>query len=280
LLALVATTVQAAQDPTLVSAGDIVLVDGFFFGLVGGGAWLAGRYVRHRRRDAARLEGRAVLAEREREARAGEAVVAERARIARELHDVIAHTVSVMGVQAAAAAEVLSSDPERARPPLEAIQQTARDAVAELHRLLGVLRDGAGPPALAPQPGMEELEALVERTRDAGLRVECRIEGDARPLPPGVELAAYRIVQEALTNARKHAAGASARVLVTYERDCLSLLVEDDGSPGSVNGDGTGHGLVGMRERASLYGGLLEAGPRSDGGFVVRARLPVEVRGS
>jgi signal transduction histidine kinase len=108
----------------------------------------------------------------------------------------------------------------------------------------------------------------------------CRIEGDARPLPPGVELAAYRIIQEALTNARKHAAGASARVLVTYERDRLSLLVEDDGSHGSVNGDGTGHGIVGMRERASLYGGWLEAGPGSDGGFLVRARLPVEVRDS
>jgi signal transduction histidine kinase len=278
-LAVAAALLQSTQDPTIVRVGDLVLVDVFFLGLIGGGVWLAGRYVRRRRGDVARLEGSAALAKREREERARRAVAAERARIARELHDVIAHTVSVMGVQAAAAAQVLSSNPERARPPLESIQETARDAVAELHRLLGVLREGSEPTGLAPQPGLEALDALIVQARDTGLDLELQIEGDPQPLSPGIELTAYRIIQEALTNARKHAPGASVRVTIAYRSDAVSLFVADDGPGPSRNGDGTGNGIIGMRERTALYGGRLQTGPRREGGFFVRASLPRNVRG-
>jgi signal transduction histidine kinase len=271
--ALVAVVVQTARDPKLAGVGDVVLVDGFFFVMIGGAVWLGGRYVRRRRRQATMLEGRAQRLERERRQQ-DMVIAAERGRIARELHDVIAHTVSVMGVQAAAAARVLDDEPERARAPLESIEATARDAVAELSRLLGVLRHGAEPMGLAPQPDLGHLDDLLRQARDSGLTVEIAIDGEARALPPGIELAAYRIVQEALTNTRKHAGIARVRVRLTYRPTDLQLLVEDDGHD-VVNGNGTGHGLIGMRERAVLYGGTLEAGPRPQGGFSVRARLPL-----
>jgi signal transduction histidine kinase len=275
--ALMAVVVQSVQDPKLAGVGDIVLVDAFFFGLIGTAVWLVGRYARRRRSTEARLEDRSRSLERERE-RQAHVIAAERGRIARELHDVIAHTVSVMGIQAAAAGEVLEHDPQRARVALESIQMTARDAVEELRRLLAVLRDGSESAALAPQPDLGGLEDLLARTRESGLAVELAIEGERRPLTAGVELAAYRIVQEALTNVRKHAHAAPARIAIGYRSACLEVLIEDEG-PVANGTSGSGHGLVGMRERAELYGGSLEAGPRPAGGFSVRARLPLDTPG-
>jgi signal transduction histidine kinase len=210
----------------------------------------------------------------ERDASVRSAVAGERERIARELHDIVGHSVSVMVVQAGAAEDLLERDPARAREPLQAIQETGREAVAELRRMLGLLRGEAAAPALAPQPGTAELDELVAQIGAAGLPVRLDIHGTPRSLPPGIELAGYRIVQEALTNALKHAGAASATVSLRYGVQALEVEVLDDGSGGSVNG--RGHGLIGMRERATLYGGELEAGPGPDGGFRVRARLPVE----
>jgi signal transduction histidine kinase len=237
--------------------------------------WLAGKALRGRVVHADVLERRAEQAEREREERAREAAREERARIARELHDVIAHSVSVMVVQAGAAEEVLREAPERALEPIRAVQDTGRAALAEMARLLGMLRRDGEELGLAPQPGLDDLEALLREVRNAGLPVELRVEGEPRPLPLGVDLSAYRIVQEALTNSRKHGGDARALVTVRYAADELQLEVRDTGS-GSGNGAGGGHGLVGMRERVALFGGELEAGPGPGGGFRVRARLPVE----
>jgi signal transduction histidine kinase len=208
------------------------------------------------------------------EERARAAVAGERARIARELHDVIAHSVSVMTVQAGAARLLLDGDPHRAAEPLLAVEETDRQALAEMRRLLGVLRDDAGEPELVPQAGLKDLPMLATTIREAGLEVAMTVEGPQRPLPAGVELAAYRILQEALTNTLKHARAARAQVTVRYEPGCVLLEVRDDGR--MPPGDGQGHGLLRMRERAALYGGELDAGPTPNGGFAVRARLPVE----
>ncbi len=237
--------------------------------------WLVGRAMRGRVAHMTVLEGRAERAEQEREERAQKAARDERARIARELHDVIAHSVSVMVVQAGAAEEVLRQTPECALEPIRAVQDTGRQALAEMARLLGMLRRDGEELGLAPQPGLDDLEGLVEQTRRAGLPVELRVEGTPRPVPLGADLSAYRIVQEALTNARKHAGEARATVTVRYGAEALEVEVADDGS-GSGNGDGSGHGLVGMRERVALFGGELHAGPRPDGGFRVHARLPIK----
>ncbi|MDX6556814.1 MAG: hypothetical protein QOD86_3009 [Miltoncostaeaceae bacterium] len=222
------------------------------------------------------LEERARLVDAQREEQARTAVADERARIAREMHDVVAHSVSVMVVQAGAAEAMLDVDPERARAPIAAVQETGREALGELRRVLGALRDGTERPDLAPRAGLAGLPALVDQVREAGLPVELEVEGEARPVPAGIELSAYRIVQEGLTNALKHAGPARARVRVRYGEDDLRVEVEDDGpgAPAPVNG--AGHGLVGMRERVGLYGGDLEAGPRPEGGFALRARLPLE----
>jgi signal transduction histidine kinase len=237
--------------------------------------WMVGRAMRGRVAHMTVLEGRAEKAEREREQRAKEAARNERARIARELHDVIAHSVSVMVVQAGAAEEVLRQTPERALEPIRAVQDTGRQALAEMARLLGMLRRDGEELGLAPQPGLDDLEGLVEQTRRAGLPVELRVEGTPRPVPLGADLSAYRIVQEALTNARKHAGEARATVTVRYGVEALEVEVADDGS-GAGNGGGGGHGLVGMRERVALFGGDLHAGPRPGGGFRVHARLPIK----
>ena len=236
--------------------------------------WLVGKAMRGRVAHASLLEVRAEKAEREREQRAQEAAREERGRIARELHDVIAHSVSVMVVQAGAAEEVLRQAPERALEPIRAVQDTGRQALAEMARLLGILRRDGEELGLAPQPGLDDLETLVEQTRRAGLPVDLRVEGTPRPVPLGADLSAYRIVQEALTNARKHAGEARATVTVRYGTEALEIEVADDGS-GSGNGDGGGHGLVGMRERVALFGGELHAGPQAGGGFRVHARLPL-----
>ncbi len=260
--------VITVEDPR-VTVGDSanVAVIGFF-------VWLAAVVLRQRSRREADAEQRASRLEAEREAHARAAIAEERTRIARELHDVIAHSVSVMIVQAGAARLLLPTDPRRVVEPLLAVEETGRQALTELRRLLGILREDTGPRALAPQPGLKDLPALAETVREAGLPVDLTVEGTARPLPPGLGLAAYRIAQEALTNSLKHAGPARARVVVRYTPDAVHLELTDDGCGGSI--DGPGHGLVGMRERAALYGGHLEAGPRPGGGFGVRASLPVE----
>jgi len=236
--------------------------------------WLVGKALRGRVTHMAALELRAEKAEREREERAQQAARDERARIARELHDVIAHSVSVMVVQAGAAEEVLRQAPERALEPIRAVQTTGRQALAEMARLLGMLRRDGAELGLAPQPGLDDLPSLVEQTRIAGLPVELRIEGAPRPVPLGADLSAYRIVQEALTNARKHAGDAHATVTVRYGAETLDLEITNDGT-GNSNGQRSGHGLVGMRERVALFGGELHAGPQPGGGFRVHARLPL-----
>ncbi|MBO1333867.1 sensor histidine kinase [Streptomyces sp. VRA16 Mangrove soil] len=248
-------------------------------------AWVLGDSLRTRRAYLAQLEERAARLEKEREAQSKVAVAAERARIARELHDVVAHNVSVMVVQADGAAYVLDTAPDQAKKALETISGTGRQALAEMRRLLGVLRTGereAGE-AYVPQPDVEQIEDLVEQVRTAGLPVDFKVEGTPRPLPSGVELTAYRIVQEALTNTRKHGgpnAGASVRLV--YFDDGLGLLVEDDGkgAPHELyedgGADGHGHGLIGMRERVGMVGGTLDAGPRPGGGFRISALLPLK----
>ncbi|MFJ9585908.1 sensor histidine kinase [Streptomyces acidicola] len=248
-------------------------------------AWVLGDSLRTRRAYFAQLEERAARLEKEREAQSKVAVAAERARIARELHDVVAHNVSVMVVQADGAAYVLDAAPDQAKKALETISSTGRQALAEMRRLLGVLRTGEHQESgeYVPQPDVEQLDDLIEQCRSSGLPVDFKIEGTPRPLPSGVELTAYRIVQEALTNTRKHGgpnAGASVRLV--YFDDGLGLLVEDDGkgAPHELyedgGFDGQGHGLIGMRERVGMVGGTLDAGPRPGGGFRISALLPLK----
>ncbi|MFF1275204.1 sensor histidine kinase [Streptomyces marokkonensis] len=248
-------------------------------------AWVLGDSIRTRRAYFAQLEERAARLEKERAAQAKVAVAAERARIARELHDVVAHNVSVMVVQADGAAYVLDAAPDQAKKALETISSTGRQALAEMRRLLGVLRTGEHEEAgeYVPQPDVRQIEDLVEQCRGSGLPVDFKIEGTPRPLPSGVELTAYRIVQEALTNTRKHGgpnAGASVRLV--YFDDGLGLLVEDDGkgAPHELyeegGFDGQGHGLIGMRERVGMVGGTLDAGPRPGGGFRISVLLPLK----
>jgi signal transduction histidine kinase len=245
-------------------------------GILFGGAVSAIGYALQRRSSrAAALEERAALLERRRQEAEQGAIAEERRRIARELHDVIAHSITLMTVQAGAARLLLAEDPERARESVLSVEETGRHALAELRRLLGVLHPGEGEAALAPQPGLARLDDLLAQARRAGLPVELAVAGTPRALAPGVDLTAYRIVQEALTNARKHAGPAHAHVVVRYGVDALELEVTNDGQAAPKSGDGGRHGLVGMRERVALYDGTLETGPRAEGGYAVRARLPV-----
>jgi signal transduction histidine kinase len=248
------------------------------------GVWWIGRSLRLRRAYLDELEARARRLERAREADSRAARAEERSRIARELHDVVAHHVSVMTVQAGAARRILHRDPEAVQDALSTIEQMGRTALGEMRRLVGVLRTEAEPARseLSPQPGVHDVSGLVDQLRETGLQVQLWIEGESRSLSPGVDLAAFRLVQEALTNTLKHA-GPQARawVRIQYADRQLEIEVEDDGR-GLVAGLGragsNGHGLVGMRERVALYGGDLRIGPRSGGGFEVRARFPLEVQ--
>ena len=237
-------------------------------------AWKIGFAISRKFHEADEARERAVMAERAREERARLAVSDERARIARELHDVVGHSVSVMTVQASAARRLLRPQQEKERQALLVVEQTGREALAEMRRMVGVLRRPEEAPALAPQPSLEQIQRLVENTREAGLPVELRIEGDPVQLPAGVDLTAYRLVQEGLTNALKHARAGHAEVILRYGDGQVVVTVSDDGH-GDGGGDGGGHGLLGLRERVSVYGGELEAGPRADGGYRLRATLPV-----
>jgi signal transduction histidine kinase len=245
--------------------------------LLGGFVALIAYALQQRTKRAATLEERAAGLERERERMEGAAIAAERRRIARELHDVIAHSVTLMTVQAGAARLLLDEDPKRAVEPVSSVEETGRLALAELRRLLGVLQPGEGEVSLVPQPGLARIDDLLTGARRAGLPVELVVAGERRLLPPGIDLTAYRIVQEALTNAHKHGGPTRAYVFLRYGTDALELEVATAGGTAPNGGDGSGHGLVGMRERVALYDGTFEAGPRAQGGYAVRALLPVEV---
>jgi signal transduction histidine kinase len=243
------------------------------------GAIVAGVVVRNRHRIFVDTERRAAAAEADRLAEAERAVASERSRIAREMHDVVAHSMSVIAVQAAAGREIVHADPDKAAHVFARIEAVGRESLTELRRMLGVLRDdGDHAASLSPQPGIADIATAVAQAAATGVATELVIEGPERALPPGIELTAFRIVQEALTNVRKHAGrAASAMVRVSYGAEHLVVEVTDDGrgAASALSGIGTGHGLIGMRERVDIYGGELTAGPRRGGGFAVRATLPI-----
>jgi signal transduction histidine kinase len=271
-LALVAGTLLAVS---IVSTPNDIVFPVVFLGVL---PWGIGRVIRNQTQLARELTEKAEREEHAREEEEARATASERARVARELHDVLAHNLSVMVIQASAARRVLERDPEAAAEAARLIGRTGREAMTELRHVFGPVRKEDGH-ALGSAPGLAHLDRLASRAHRAGLPVELRVEGTPLDLQPGADMAAYRVVQEALTNVLKHARGARATVTVRYEPGDVVLEVLDDGpGPAGSNGaglDGGGHGLVGMRERVALYGGKLEAGRRPDGGFAVRARLPV-----
>jgi signal transduction histidine kinase len=236
--------------------------------------WLAGFALRARAAQAEAAEERAAYAEREREAAARIAVAEERARIARELHDIVAHAVSVMVLQVGAVRHKLPQTLEEDRDALRRVEQAGRTALAEMRRLLGAMRRDGDDPELAPQPGLDSLDSLLEEVGRAGLPVRLHVEGERFPLPRAIDLSAYRIVQEGLTNTLKHARASQAVVTVDYGPGELQIEVRDDGEGGSTS-DGLGHGLVGVRERVKIYGGEMSAGTAPEGGFVLRVGLPL-----
>jgi signal transduction histidine kinase len=249
-----------------------------WIGILGLLSWGLGEYVRTRRAYTAEVEALAERLDRARALEARQAAWQERARLARELHDVIGHTVNVMVIQAGAGRRTLAADRGLAERAFQTIESTGREALEELDRLLGILRTEEDEPELPPQPGLEQLHALAGRFEDAGLPVEITIEGNEVPLPRSLDQSAYRILQEALTNALRHAGGTIAHVAVRYRNDRLELEVANDGREDrrpQNHHPGGGRGLIGIRERVALFGGDLEAGPRAGGGFVVRCRFPL-----
>lgn len=239
------------------------------------GAIVLGRVLRSRQALVDLLRERSDVLERDRERAVAEAAAEERARIARELHDVIAHSVSLMVVQAGAERRLLSDEERRTAQTLETIEASGREALAELRRLLGVLRVPSEE-RLAPQPGLARLPDLLAEAREAGQEVDFEVAGEARELGPGLDLTAYRIVQEGLTNARKHAPGASVSVRLRWEDGLLEVEVRNEGVGAAVEAGSDGHGLIGMRERAAMYGASLETGSTPEGGFRIRAGFPLE----
>jgi signal transduction histidine kinase len=270
VIGLAAFTVAVAADPDG-QVSDVLLSAAAMLA-----ALAVGRAVREMGFETDTLEARAADLELERDEKARTAVAAERARIARELHDVIGHSISVMGVQAGAVRRVLAPELQREREALLAVERTGRDAVTEMRRLLGFLRSGDEEESLTePPPTLKRLDDLVAEMRRAGLDVDLHVEGELDDLPAGRALAAFRILQEALTNALRHAPGAHVRATVRRTLAELEIEVVDDGDTRApVSSDGGGYGLVGMRERVALYGGTLEAGPRPERGFAIVARLP------
>jgi signal transduction histidine kinase len=251
------------------TAGDVILIPSVF--ALG---WLGGYAFRERDVQATEAEERALQAEREREAAARVAVAEERARIARELHDIVAHALSVMVLQVGAVRHKLPDLRDEDREALEDVEQTGRMALAEMRRLLGALRSEGESAEMAPQPGLDRLDALVADVSRAGLPVRLHVEGEPQLVPRAIDLSAYRIVQEGLTNALKHAHASEANVTVVYEPDELRIEVRDDGAAAAAT-NGGGHGLVGVRERVKIYGGEMSAGAADGGGFVLRTRLPL-----
>ncbi|HEV8597421.1 MAG TPA: histidine kinase [Candidatus Dormibacteraeota bacterium] len=264
------------------AGGSLDLAWQLFLGGILVAPWIAGDAIRARTVRARELEERAEILARDRELELAEAAASERGRIARELHDVIAHNLSVMVIQAAAAGRVLDEQPERARESIATVEATGRQALVEMRRLLGVIRREDGDAPRTPQPTLDRLGLLLDDVRAAGLPVELRIEGDVQAMPPGVDVSAYRVIQEALTNTLRHASASTASVVLRYRPGALEIDVLDDGRarPRKRPAGQTGHGLAGMRERMALFHGELEAGPRPEGGFAVRARLPLEPAGT
>ena len=266
---IVATIPLAAIEP----GQDFTFADLAFFVMFAGGPWAVGRIVRHRTEREHDLVGRAAALELERDLKAEEAVADERARIARDLHDVVANSISVIVLQARGGRRRLSDDPSDTREALDAIELSGEQALGEMRRLLGMLNEDNGQP-LGPQPSLARVDELVARLASAGLPVEVTVEGEPVELSPGIDVSAYRILQEGLTNALKHAGPARARVILRYAPTALELEILDDGN-GSGDGGGSGHGLTGLRERVAVFGGELEAGERPEGGYAVRASLPL-----
>lgn len=250
------------------------LDDFAFAAMLLGATWATGRAMRARLLDVSRMTERATRLQFEREQEAAAAVVEERARIARELHDIVSHSLTVMVVQAAGAEPAVRDAPEEATAAMQAIQEVGREAQVEMMRMLGILRANDVAAALEPAPGIEDVFALVERVRAAGLPVSLDVEGDPRPLPAGVGLTVYRLIQEALTNVRRHAGAVATRVVLRYERLLIRVSIEND--PGTTPPNpGTGHGMVGMRERVASCGGSLTVESTAGGGFIVAAALPL-----
>jgi signal transduction histidine kinase len=272
-IVLAGAAIVAYNDPGH-DAGDL-----FFLPLLFAIGWAAGFALRGRVEEAEAAEVRAEQAERERETAARIAVAEERARIARELHDIVAHAVSVMVLQVGAVRHRLADVPPDDREALADVERTGRTALAEMRRLLGAMRREGDQAELAPQPGLGDLGVLVEQVGRAGLPVRLHVDGEPYPLPSALDLSAYRIVQEGLTNALKHARASQADVTVAYGAEELRIEVRDDGA-GAGEGDGLGHGLVGIRERVKVYGGEMTADTASEGGFVLSTRLPVRGYGS
>jgi signal transduction histidine kinase len=275
VIALIWTDVIVSSHPDSASF--------LFTALLVFGPWLVGRIVAARSELAEELRDKADRLERAQEKQAQLAVAEERTRIARELHDVVAHNVSVMVVQAAAARRMIDRDASKAKEALGSVEQTGREALKEMRRVVGMLGQKDEELALAPQPSVDELGWLIEHAREAGLEVELTIEGDRKRLESGVDLSAFRIVQEALTNTLKHAGPARAEVRIRYGEHDVEVDVRDNGRgvPAAAdNGAVTGQGLVGMRERVAMLGGEIEAGYRKDGGFGVHAKLPLEREGN
>jgi signal transduction histidine kinase len=239
-------------------------------------AWVLGKTVQLSRLRGDRLALQAADLERRRDAAVQEALVDERARIARELHDVVAHSVSLMVLQAGAARQALDLQPTRAREQMLAIETTGREAMGELRLMLTVLRGDSEIDGLAPQPSLRQLDLLLGQMKSAGVPVSLRVEGSVEDLPKGVDLSVYRIIQEALTNSLKHSSHSTVDVHVRRFDDAIEVEVLDGGAPRAASQSGVGHGLIGMRERAILYGGTLETGVGPEGGFEVKARLPLE----
>jgi signal transduction histidine kinase len=263
------------NDPTH-SSGEVLVVPAIFTL-----AWLGGFATRERAVQALEAEERAALAEREREGAARLAVAEERARIARELHDIVAHAVSVMVLQVGAVRHRLPAEFGEDEEALRGVEETGRSALGEMRHLLGAMRRDDGGPDLAPQPGLDRLDLLLDEVRRAGLPVELHVDGDPRRLPVAIDLSAYRIVQEGLTNALKHANASEAHVEIRYAADELRIQVSDDGNRAvDAIGLGNGHGLVGVRERVKLYGGEMTAGAANGGGFRLTTSLPLSGYGS
>jgi signal transduction histidine kinase len=241
-----------------------------------GVAWVVGKAIQHRNDLSKRLADRAATLEQTRDAQVEKAVSDERSRMARELHDVVSHSVSLMTLQAGAARQALDIHPQRARQQLLGIETTGREAMVELRRLLGLLRDAPDAPVLEPQPSLRHLDLLVERMKEAGLPVLLSADEIPPSMPRGVDLTAYRVVQEGLTNVLKHSRPTRVKVNVRLSEQAVEIEVEDDGRPRPGPQDGHGHGLIGMRERVAIYGGNLDAGPAPGHGYRLNARIPFE----
>jgi signal transduction histidine kinase len=270
-LGLAAMLAAATIEEALQGGGDLI-----FAAVTFAAPWLIGRGIREQRRQESALADAVARLEQERERNARLAVAAERLRVARDLHDTVAGLLNVVVVQAAVAEQCARQDTQRAVDALAAVQESGRLASADLRRMLGVLRDSTDWVRVEPAPGLDRVDDLVALARSAGLSVELTTSGARRPLPAGLDVSAYRILQEALTNVVKHARGARADVEVRYTPDAVEVVVRDGGGERTPAVEPGGHGLVGMRERTALFGGELQAAPTADGGFAVRARLPLE----